>query len=85
MVTAVSLDGYSCVSAVCMQMVTAIQVMRIYLLELEKVQDLCKDFCNRYITSLKSKLQSDILLSDSDSEDPPTPNSQVSSSFTLAL
>ena len=29
------------------------QVLRIHLLELEKVQELCKDFCNRYITCLK--------------------------------
>ena len=34
-------------------MVRSIQVLRIHLLELEKVQDLCKDFCNRYITCLK--------------------------------
>ena len=34
-------------------MIRAIQVLRIHLLELEKVQDLCKDFCNRYITCLK--------------------------------
>ena len=34
-------------------MVRSIQVLRIHLLELEKVQELCKDFCNRYITCLK--------------------------------
>ena len=34
-------------------MIRAIQVLRIHLLELEKVQELCKDFCNRYITCLK--------------------------------
>ena len=45
-----------------MQMVKAIQVLRIHLLELEKVQDLCKDFCNRYITCLKGKMQSENLL-----------------------
>lgn len=43
-------------------MIKAIQVLRIHLLELEKVQDLCKDFCNRYITCLKSKMQSENLL-----------------------
>ena len=32
------------------------------LLELEKVQELCKDFCNRYITCLKGKMQSENLL-----------------------
>ena len=45
-----------------MQMIKAIQVLRIHLLELEKVQDLCKDFCNRYITCLKGKMQSENLL-----------------------
>ena len=34
-------------------MIISIQVLRIHLLELEKVQELCKDFCNRYITCLK--------------------------------
>ena len=43
-------------------MIKSIQVLRIHLLELEKVQDLCKDFCNRYITCLKSKMQSENLL-----------------------
>lgn len=44
------------------QMVKAIQVLRIHLLELEKVSELCKDFCNRYITCLKTKMHSDNLL-----------------------
>ncbi|CAH1263025.1 PKNOX2 [Branchiostoma lanceolatum] len=43
-------------------MVKAIQVLRIHLLELEKVNELCKDFCNRYITCLKGKMQSENLL-----------------------
>ena len=43
-------------------MIKAIQVLRIHLLELEKVQELCKDFCNRYITCLKAKMQSENLL-----------------------
>ncbi|XP_037073098.1 homeobox protein PKNOX2-like [Pollicipes pollicipes] len=43
-------------------MIKAIQVLRVHLLELEKVQDLCKDFCSRYITCLKGKLQSENLL-----------------------
>ena len=45
-----------------LQMIRAIQVLRIHLLELEKVQELCKDFCNRYITCLKGKMQSENLL-----------------------
>ena len=45
-----------------LQMIKAIQVLRIHLLELDKVQELCKDFCNRYITCLKGKMQSENLL-----------------------
>lgn len=44
------------------QIVKAIQVFRIHLLELEKVNELCKDFCQRYIACLKGKMQSDNLL-----------------------
>lgn len=43
-------------------MIKAIQVLRIHLLELDKVQELCKDFCNRYIACLKGKMQSENLL-----------------------
>jgi hypothetical protein len=43
-------------------MVRAIQVLRIHVLEIEKVGELCKDFCQRYITSLKVKLSSEQLL-----------------------
>jgi len=43
-------------------MVRAIQVLRIHILEVEKVGELCKDFCQRYITSLKTKLSSEHLL-----------------------
>lgn len=43
-------------------MIKAIQVLRIHLLELEKVNDLCKDFCQRYTSCLKGKLQSENLL-----------------------
>jgi hypothetical protein len=47
-----------------MQMVRAIQVLRIHVLEIEKVGELCKDFCQRYIASLKLKLNSEHLLGD---------------------
>lgn len=52
-------------------MIKAIQVLRIHLLELEKVHELCLDFCSRYITSIKTKLSSHTLLKgdDSDSDD----------------
>ncbi|XP_048834071.1 homeobox protein PKNOX1-like [Brienomyrus brachyistius] len=66
-------------------MVKAIQVLRIHLLELEKVSDLCKDFCSRYIACLKTKMNSETLLSG----DPGSPYSpvqtQTSSSFTGTL
>lgn len=64
------------------QMVKAIQVLRIHLLELEKVNELCKDFCSRYITCLKGKLQSENLLriegSEFDMSPPTTPQPQTS-------
>ena len=44
--------------------VLAIQVLRIHLLELEKVSELCLDFTNRYITCLKQKMQTELLQSD---------------------
>jgi len=43
-------------------MILALQVLRIHLLELEKVQELSKDFCNRYICALKGKMQSENLI-----------------------
>ena len=61
------MDGYlnsftNCMRKCAFQMIKSIQVLRIHLLELEKVQELCKDFCNRYITCLKGKMQSENLL-----------------------
>ncbi|TSL54360.1 Homeobox protein PKNOX1 [Bagarius yarrelli] len=53
-------------------MVKAIQVLRIHLLELEKVSDLCKDFCSRYISCLRSKMNSETLLS-GETDDPYCP------------
>ena len=40
-------------------------------MELEKVGDLCKDFCVRYNQTLKSKLQSEQLLRLDDLDSPP--------------
>uniref|UniRef100_A0A1I8JGG0 Homeobox domain-containing protein n=1 Tax=Macrostomum lignano TaxID=282301 RepID=A0A1I8JGG0_9PLAT len=37
-------------------MIQAIQVLRLHLLELEKVHELCDNFCTRYITCLKGKM-----------------------------
>ena len=52
-------------------MLKAVQVLRIHLLELEKVSELCKDFCTRYIACLKGKLQSEQLLRLDDMDSPP--------------
>ena len=45
-------------------MVQAIQVLRFHLLELEKVHELCDDFCFRYIDRLKGKMPSELSVSD---------------------
>ncbi|KAJ8352589.1 hypothetical protein SKAU_G00240650 [Synaphobranchus kaupii] len=64
-------------------MVKAIQVLRIHLLELEKVSDLCKDFCSRYIACLKTKMNSETLLSgEPGSPYSPVQTQTTSSSFT---
>ncbi|XP_012694624.1 homeobox protein PKNOX1 [Clupea harengus] len=62
-------------------MVKAIQVLRIHLLELEKVSDLCKDFCSRYIACLKTKMNSETLLSG----EPGSPYSPVQTQISNAL
>uniref|UniRef100_A0A8B9XF69 Meis homeobox 1 n=1 Tax=Bos mutus grunniens TaxID=30521 RepID=A0A8B9XF69_BOSMU len=57
------------------QMIQAIQVLRFHLLELEKVHELCDNFCHRYISCLKGKMPIDLVIDDreggskSDSED----------------
>ncbi|XP_075318566.1 homeobox protein Meis1a [Odontesthes bonariensis] len=55
-------------------MIQAIQVLRFHLLELEKVHELCDNFCHRYIGCLKGKMPIDLVVDDrdgnkSDSED----------------
>ena len=51
-------------------MVRALQVLRIHLLELEKVQELCKDFCSKYVVCIKEKMQSEnVLRPDNDGYD----------------
>nr|ADB54565.1 PREP homeodomain-like protein [Schmidtea mediterranea] len=51
-------------------MVKAIQVLRIHLIELRKVNELCRDFCSRYINCLKTKIQSDSMFDDSEESSP---------------
>ncbi|VDN16161.1 unnamed protein product [Dibothriocephalus latus] len=41
--------------------VQAIKVLRIHLLELHKVNELSKDFCSRYIDSLKTRFRSELM------------------------
>jgi len=52
-------------------LINYISVLRIQLFELEKVNSLCAEFCSRYISCLKGKLNNDQLLDykDSDNED----------------
>ena len=38
------------------QMINAIQVLRLHLLELEKVHQLVDSFCHHYISSLKGRM-----------------------------
>ncbi|XP_062866941.1 homeobox protein Meis1a [Trichomycterus rosablanca] len=45
-------------------MVQSIQVLRFHLLELEKVHELCDNFCNRYISCLKGKMPMDLVVDD---------------------
>ncbi|KAG1945441.1 homeobox protein PKNOX1.1 isoform X5 [Pimephales promelas] len=66
-------------------MVKAIQVLRIHLLELEKVSDLCKDFCSRYISCLKSKMNSETLLSGEPGSPYSPVHDQLVNSFSSAL
>ncbi|XP_022664576.1 homeobox protein Meis1-like isoform X3 [Varroa jacobsoni] len=48
-------------------MVQAIQVLRFHLLELEKVHELCDNFCQRYISCLKGKMPIDLVIDERDS------------------
>ncbi|KAM8842848.1 homeobox protein Meis1a isoform 2-T2 [Synchiropus picturatus] len=62
-------------------MLEAIQVLRFHLLELEKVHELCDNFCQRYISCLKGKMPVDLVIQDgskSDTEDLVSNGDQVS-------
>ncbi|XP_075893690.1 homeobox protein Meis2b [Nelusetta ayraudi] len=47
-------------------MFQAIQVLRFHLLELEKVHELCDNFCHRYISCLKGKMPIDLVIEERD-------------------
>nr|UPO70982.1 homothorax-2 [Phrynus marginemaculatus] len=49
-------------------MVQAIQVLRFHLLELEKVHELCDNFCQRYISCLKGKMPIDLVIDERDNK-----------------
>jgi len=49
--------------------IDAMQVLRIHLLELEKVNDLCRDFCQRYIACLKVKLNTNNIFTDDEDDE----------------
>ncbi|XP_042189623.1 homeobox protein Meis1 isoform X1 [Callorhinchus milii] len=48
-------------------MIQAIQVLRFHLLELEKVHELCDNFCHRYISCLKGKMPIDLVIDERES------------------
>ncbi|KZS17688.1 putative Transcriptional factor Homothorax protein [Daphnia magna] len=52
-------------------MVQAIQVLRFHLLELEKVHELCDNFCHRYISCLKGKMPIDLVIDERDGTSKP--------------
>lgn len=49
-----------------LKMLNAILVLRIHLLEMEKVNELCTDFADRYIETLRLKLNSDNIFKNDD-------------------
>ncbi|GFR76795.1 homeobox protein Meis1 [Elysia marginata] len=68
-------------------MIQAIQVLRFHLLELEKVHELCDNFCHRYISCLKGKMPIDLVIDDREgagsSSTPPSAPSKTSTAPSL--
>ncbi|KAH9415282.1 Homeobox protein Meis2, partial [Dermatophagoides pteronyssinus] len=60
-------------------MVQAIQVLRFHLLELEKVHELCDNFCQRYISCLKGKMPIDLVIDERDTKPDLVDNNNSSS------
>ncbi|XP_057315770.1 homeobox protein Meis1-like [Hydractinia symbiolongicarpus] len=50
-------------------LIQAIQVLRFHLLEIEKVHELCDNFCKRYIDCLKGKMPLDLIIEDGEKRD----------------
>uniref|UniRef100_A0A158Q5X0 Meis_PKNOX_N domain-containing protein n=1 Tax=Dracunculus medinensis TaxID=318479 RepID=A0A158Q5X0_DRAME len=72
----------SCIKFISNSMLQSIQVLRFHLLELEKVHELCDNFCHRYVTCLKGKMPMDIVGDEraSSSQPPLSPSTTVPSS-----
>ncbi|KAK7504910.1 hypothetical protein BaRGS_00003938, partial [Batillaria attramentaria] len=67
-------------------MIQAIQVLRFHLLELEKVHELCDNFCHRYISCLKGKMPIDLVIDERDGGGSnPTPSKSCSSTTTSSV
>ncbi|XP_046343410.1 homeobox protein Meis1-like isoform X1 [Haliotis rufescens] len=64
-------------------MIQSIQVLRFHLLELEKVHELCDNFCHRYISCLKGKMPIDLVIDDREGGSNSTPCKSSSSSTTV--
>ncbi|XP_043931896.1 homeobox protein Meis2 isoform X1 [Protopterus annectens] len=65
-------------------MIQAIQVLRFHLLELEKVHELCDNFCHRYISCLKGKMPIDLVIDERDGSSKSDPEELSGSSTNLA-
>ena len=63
--------------------IDAMQVLRIHLLELDKVNDLCRDFCQRYIACLKVKLNANNIFTDDevDEDDDEDDDDEIDAEF----
>ncbi|CAF3474944.1 unnamed protein product [Rotaria socialis] len=61
--------------------IDAMQVLRIHLLELDKVNDLCRDFCQRYIACLKVKLNANNIFTDDEDDDDEDFQSNIDDNF----
>ncbi|CAK5018379.1 unnamed protein product [Meloidogyne enterolobii] len=51
-------------------MLNAIQVLRFHLLELEKVHELCDNFCAKYVNKIKDRTQMDIIAGEQPQQPP---------------
>jgi hypothetical protein len=69
LLTSIKHDQHELSSVIDNFYIDAMQVLRIHLLELDKVNDLCRDFCQRYIACLKVKLNANNIFTDDEEDD----------------